>query len=205
MSGNDIASLASKRIEDDGNPVRDFHTKADDSGQTALTSHRSVKEQRVTFDLVLRELRAHNFAVLSTVDEDGTPDSAGVNYGVSTPGGALALYVMTRRQLKKARNIARNPHVALVVTALWWLHPLQVSSVLYVVQRMALLGAIAQLAALLVYVHARPLPTERAATARALLFVAFPIPDAIPCASWHAEHDAYRRFAEAGLPATCSP
>jgi hypothetical protein len=31
------------------------------------------------------------------------------------PGHDLALYVMTRRHLKKARNIARNPHVALVV------------------------------------------------------------------------------------------
>jgi len=49
-------------------------------------THRSAKERRSTFDLVLRELRAHNFAVLSTVDEDGTPDSAEVNYGVSAPG-----------------------------------------------------------------------------------------------------------------------
>jgi hypothetical protein len=64
---------------------------------------------------VLAELRAHNFAVLSTVDGLGQPDSAGVSYGVSPPGSPLALYVMTRRHLKKARNIARNPRVSLVV------------------------------------------------------------------------------------------
>lgn len=88
-----------------------------DAGTFATTRKvRSRSEEgRVTSDLVLRELRAHNFAVLSTVDEDGAPDSAGVNYGVTTPGRELALYVMTRRHLKKARNIAHNPRVSLVV------------------------------------------------------------------------------------------
>ena len=65
--------------------------------------------------LILRELRAHNFAVLSSADDEGRPRSAGVNYGVSAPGGDLAIYVMTRRHLQKTRNIARDPHVALVV------------------------------------------------------------------------------------------
>ena len=64
---------------------------------------------------MLRELRRHDFAVLSTVDESGSPDSAGVNYGVSRAGSDLALYVMTRRHLRKARNIERNSRVALVV------------------------------------------------------------------------------------------
>jgi hypothetical protein len=79
------------------------------------TGRRRAGEQRVTADLVLRELRGHDFAVLSTVDEDGAPDAAGVTYGVSPPDRPLALYVMTRRHLKKARNVARNPRVALVV------------------------------------------------------------------------------------------
>jgi general stress protein 26 len=82
---------------------------------------------RVTFELVLRELRAQNFAVLSTVDDAGRPHSAGVNYGVSPPGQALTLYVMTRRHLQKARDIAQNPDVALVVPLrrrlLWFLPP----------------------------------------------------------------------------------
>jgi hypothetical protein len=90
---------------------------------------------KVTPALVLRELRTHNFAVLSTIDEGGRPRSAGVNYGVSSPGSPLAIYVMTRRHLQKARNIARDPNVALVVPLrrrlLWFLPPatIQLSAV----------------------------------------------------------------------------
>lgn len=75
---------------------------------------------------MLRDLRHHNFAVLSTVDENGDPDSAGVNYGVSVSGSSPTMYVMTRRHLRKVRNIERNPNVALVAPlrrALWFLPP----------------------------------------------------------------------------------
>jgi general stress protein 26 len=86
-----------------------------------------AKKQRVTIDLVLRELRKHNFAVLSTVDAEGRPHSAGVNYGVSPPDRELALYVMTRKHLQKVRDIATNPNVSLVVPLsrqfLWFLPP----------------------------------------------------------------------------------
>jgi nitroimidazol reductase NimA-like FMN-containing flavoprotein (pyridoxamine 5'-phosphate oxidase superfamily) len=88
---------------------------------------RSAKQQRVTFELVLRQLRKRNFAVLTTVDEAGNPHAAGVNYGVSRPGRPFALYVMTRRHLKKARNIAQNPRVSVVIPMsrrlLWFLPP----------------------------------------------------------------------------------
>ncbi len=46
--------------------------------------------ERVTPALILRELRTHNFAVLSSIDEEGRPPSAGVNYGVSGPGSEVA-------------------------------------------------------------------------------------------------------------------
>jgi hypothetical protein len=76
---------------------------------------------------VLHELRRHNFAVLATVNAEGRPASAGVNYGVSLPGQDLALYVMTRSHLQKARNVARNPWVSLVIPLprrlLWFLPP----------------------------------------------------------------------------------
>src|ERR1051326_1588980 len=128
MSDHPIASIESKSMEDDEPRARDSSRRASDSDSVAKPpTHRSPKEQRVTFDLVLRELRAHNFAVLSTVDEEGSPDSAGVNYGVSAPGSELALYVMTQRHLKKTRNIARHPHVSLVIPVprrlLWFLPP----------------------------------------------------------------------------------
>jgi hypothetical protein len=81
----------------------------------------------VTGELVLRELRRRDFSVLSTTNEEGKPHSAGVSYGVSRPGRAVAIYVMTRRHLRKARNIARNPHVSLVIPLtrrlLWFVPP----------------------------------------------------------------------------------
>jgi uncharacterized protein YhbP (UPF0306 family) len=75
----------------------------------------SAEQLRVTFDLVLAELRKHHFATLSTVDDDGTPHAAGVTYGTAYAGQGLVLYVMTRRHLRKARDIAERPQVALVV------------------------------------------------------------------------------------------
>jgi hypothetical protein len=86
----------------------------------------SVKD-RVTAELVLTLLRKRDFAVLSTVSEEKRPHSAGVNYGVARPGRDFAIYVMTRRHLQKARNIAGNPAVSLVVPlmrrVLWLLPP----------------------------------------------------------------------------------
>src|SRR5262245_5531062 len=63
-----------------------------------------MKPRSLTVDVVLEELRRNHFAVLSTVGSDGAPHSAGVNYGVSSGGTPLALYVMTRRHLRKARD-----------------------------------------------------------------------------------------------------
>ena len=65
--------------------------------------------------------------MLSTVDEQGGSHSAGVNYGISGPGNELAIYVMTRRHLQKARNIAQNSNVSMVVPIprllLWFVPP----------------------------------------------------------------------------------
>ena len=86
-----------------------------------------VKDHPVTFELVLGHLRKRTFAVLSTTDEEGKPCSAGVNYRVSELGGAISIFVMTRRHLKKARNVVRHPRVSLVVPLprrlLWFLPP----------------------------------------------------------------------------------
>jgi nitroimidazol reductase NimA-like FMN-containing flavoprotein (pyridoxamine 5'-phosphate oxidase superfamily) len=89
----------------------------EEANATQLT-HQSAsagQPQRLTLDQVLAELRKQHFAVLSTADDEGTPHSAGVNYGMSAAGARIALYVMTRRHLRKTRNIARNPQVSLVV------------------------------------------------------------------------------------------
>jgi general stress protein 26 len=74
-----------------------------------------MKQRNLTVDVVLETLRRNHFAVLSTVGSDGTPHSAGVNYGISSVGSPLALFVMTRRHLQKARDIESNARVSLVV------------------------------------------------------------------------------------------
>ena len=78
-------------------------------------------------EVVLHQIRKGHFAVLSTVDINNTSHSAGVSYGVSKPGDELAIYVMTRRHLQKARNIANNPAVSLVIPVprplLWFVPP----------------------------------------------------------------------------------
>ena len=85
------------------------------SASEAPGIERRTKAQRVTRELVVRELRTHDFGILSTASAEGKPYSAGVNYGVSHADDGLAIYVMTRRHLRKARNVAGNPHISLVV------------------------------------------------------------------------------------------
>jgi len=89
------------------------------SGDTRQRVH------HITFEEVMRRLRRRSFAVLSTADDHGRPQAAGVVYAVSPQDAEL--YVMTRRHLMKARNIAINQNVSLVVPLvrrlLWFLPP----------------------------------------------------------------------------------
>src|SRR5215472_16368737 len=82
---------------------------------------------RPTFEQVARALRRRDFGVLSTVTPDARPHSVGVVYGVSLPGRPFRLYVMTRRRLRKARNVAANPNISFVVPLtrrlLWFVPP----------------------------------------------------------------------------------
>lgn len=81
----------------------------------------------LTLDAIAKDLRKRDFGVLTTVGEDGRPDSVGVNYGVSLSESPFSIYVMTRRHLKKARNIAVNPSISFIVPLtrrlLWFLPP----------------------------------------------------------------------------------
>jgi len=80
------------------------------------------------------------------------------------------------------RILERDPHLqplarrlALLVAALWLLHPMQVSTVLYVVQRMAQLSALFMLVALLSYLHGRSeITTGRTRAGAMWLFLAVP-------------------------------
>jgi len=92
------------------------------AGESSVTSQEkpvvralSSTDLRVTFDMVLKELKRRNFGVLSTVTKDGRSHSAGVFYSVSPSARPLEIYVMTRTKLKKARNIMADPNVSFVV------------------------------------------------------------------------------------------
>ena len=91
------------------------------SGASALEASQRLRKQ------IIDQLRSQHFAVLSTVGAEGEPSSAGVSYAVSPSSETITFYVMTRRHLQKARNIAQNPQVSLVVPVrrrlLWFLPP----------------------------------------------------------------------------------
>ena len=74
---------------------------------------------------------------------------------------STALGRLAARQTLPARLVAP---AALALTALWALHPIQISSVLYVVQRMTSLSATFTLAALLCWLRARDGVARRFAT-----------------------------------------
>jgi hypothetical protein len=88
-------------------------------------AHEQMNNRNLTFDTVMRHLRSRSFAVLATADNDGRPHAIGVEYAVSLSGAHV--YVMTRRHLKKSRNISVNPNVSFAVPLarrlLWFLPP----------------------------------------------------------------------------------
>lgn len=69
----------------------------------------------VASERLVREIRSHHFAVLATAGSDGSPHAAGVSYGATVEDGRVVIYVMTRRHLRKARDIASRPSVSLVI------------------------------------------------------------------------------------------
>jgi hypothetical protein len=72
-----------------------------------------MKDQPVTFELVLGHLRKRDFAVLSTINAESKPHSVGVTYGVSRPGRDVAIYVMTRKHRpfdQTAFVVSPTPH-----------------------------------------------------------------------------------------------
>ena len=95
--------------------------------ETPKAVSNQVAAGRLTVNHLIKALRRRSFGVLSTVGPDGRSHSVGVEYGVFSRGGAFDLYVMTRRQLKKARDIAGDPKVSFVVPLtrrlLWFLPP----------------------------------------------------------------------------------
>lgn len=78
-------------------------------------SRDDLSRMRAVRSSVMRALRRQHFAVLSTADAEQVPHSAGVTYTVAPDAGLPIIYVMTRRHLQKARDIALNPRISIVV------------------------------------------------------------------------------------------
>jgi hypothetical protein len=64
---------------------------------------------------VLRALRSRNFAMLATVSSAGFPHAAGVQYALAGSDTAPVLYTHTMRSSRKARNVAAEGRVGVVV------------------------------------------------------------------------------------------
>lgn len=89
----------------------------------------------------------------------------------------MAIYALLARLLPRDPILgSRAKLVALVIAAIWLLHPIQVSTVLYVVQRMAQMSALFMLLALIAFVLGRiALEEHRSRTGLAWLFAAVPL------------------------------
>ncbi|KRB10953.1 hypothetical protein ASD86_00405 [Lysobacter sp. Root690] len=89
---------------------------------------------------------------------------------------ALIYMLLLRLFLRSSTTRSIGATTAGFLTALWLLHPLHVSTVLYAVQRMAQLSSLFVLAALLAYLQGRNALDARARTkAYVWLFVGFPL------------------------------
>src|SRR5690606_27089405 len=90
--------------------------------------------------------------------------------------GVLGWWILRRLLQLDARLAQRADTWALFAAAIWLVHPLQVSTVLYVVQRMAQLATLFTLASVAVYLIARQqLDDRRTWQSRAGLFLLFPL------------------------------
>jgi hypothetical protein len=87
----------------------------------------SAHRAKVSAEALRGQIQSQHFAVLATTGADGSPDSAGVSYRAVVERGELVLYVMTRRHLRKARDIAHQSRVSLVIPIrrrmLWFIPP----------------------------------------------------------------------------------
>jgi hypothetical protein len=71
----------------------------------------SIHDDPAQAERTLRAIRKRSFAVLSTVSSAGYPHAAGVAFSAVD----ATLYVSTMRSSRKARNVAANDRVALVI------------------------------------------------------------------------------------------
>ncbi len=74
-----------------------------------------MNDNRFTFSFIEQEVRNRTFGILTTINPDGTPQTTGILYGVSSPSSSFALYLVTSKKYRKVKNIERNPKVSFII------------------------------------------------------------------------------------------
>lgn len=98
-----------------------------------------------------------------------------VNLSLHLLTGAIVVLLLRRLLARDTRLAPRADGLALLLGGIWLLHPMQVSTVLYVVQRMAILATLFSFAALLVYAIGRERIERGQRGGTWLLFGIFPL------------------------------
>ncbi|MHA1198082.1 MAG: pyridoxamine 5'-phosphate oxidase family protein [Candidatus Heimdallarchaeaceae archaeon] len=74
-----------------------------------------MTDKKITFSFVEQEIRKKTFGILTTLNNDGTPHTSGILYGVSPPETKLELYLVTEKNFRKTKNIERNPAISYII------------------------------------------------------------------------------------------
>ena len=74
-----------------------------------------IATQKFDFHFIKNEIRKKTFGILTTLNNDGSPHTSGIIYGVSDKDDKFALYLLTYKKNKKVRNIQRHPKVSFVI------------------------------------------------------------------------------------------
>jgi len=83
----------------------------------------------------------------------------------------VTIYLLVLSIARRDRHLNANPElIAAAVSAIWLLHPLHAGTVLYIIQRMAMLSALFIVLAMLAYIHGREC-IERGAVRRGMIWL----------------------------------
>lgn len=112
-----------------------------------------------------------------------------VNLGIHLLCGCLVVVIVEQLLSRDEKTKGWSKSAALTVGALWLVHPMQVSTVLYVVQRMAQLSALFALFSIFLFIKGRTL-LEAGNTRKSGLFLFMLIPLATLAATFSKENGA---------------
>ncbi|MBK5115109.1 MAG: pyridoxamine 5'-phosphate oxidase family protein [Candidatus Heimdallarchaeota archaeon] len=69
-----------------------------------------------SWEYVEKQIRKKTFGILGTVSPKGRSHTSGIVYGVSPPKEKFRLYILTKKDYFKVKNIQKNHHVSMTIT-----------------------------------------------------------------------------------------